>query len=366
MNIRNISLVHVITTIEVGGAEKALLALAKQQVSQFKDVVVVPLKGRPQLLQDFHDCGVRVDLSLLNRKFCVQIFKMRKLYSSEQILFHGHLPRSEVLLWASRKVKHGIVTRHNSEPFFPRAPKFLSSALSRLVLKNVKTVIAISAAVSEFISSNHEVTPNTFVEIVHYGFDPKLKINLKLSNVKNTERREIRLITVSRLAPQKNLSLAIGAALELNKLNYDFKLDIVGEGPMRDELTDLVHKLGLDRNVNFLGKTTEVMQLLCQADIFLLTSNYEGFGLVLLEAMQARIPIVAPRNSSIPEVLGDNHPFIFESGNLRSLVQKLTLLLESGDLVRNVVKAQTERLSSFTIQESERKHREIYRRISIG
>jgi glycosyltransferase involved in cell wall biosynthesis len=66
-----------------------------------------------------------------------------------------------------------------------------------------------------------------------------------------------------------------------------------------------------------------VEDFLQNLDLFILTSVYEGFGLVLLEAMANRTPIIAANNSAIPEVIGQNSRYLFETGNLRELSEKI-------------------------------------------
>jgi glycosyltransferase involved in cell wall biosynthesis len=63
-------------------------------------------------------------------------------------------------------------------------------------------------------------------------------------------------------------------------------------------------------------------------DVFVLTSKYEGFGLVLLEAMKAKIPILASNTSAIPEVLGVNYPGLFNVGGVEDLVSKMKLTFD--------------------------------------
>jgi glycosyltransferase involved in cell wall biosynthesis len=96
----------------------------------------------------------------------------------------------------------------------------------------------------------------------------------------------------------------------------------------RYNLIDLALDLNISENINWNGKVTNVNDVLKNINVFVLTSKYEGFGLVLLEAMKAKIPILASNTSAIPEVLGVNYPGLFNVGGVEDLVSKMKLTFD--------------------------------------
>ena len=84
------------------------------------------------------------------------------------------------------------------------------------------------------------------------------------------------------------------------------RLVLIGDGTIRADLERIVRDLALQANVCFAGWRTDATRLLGGADIFVLPSLWEGFGLVLLEAMAAPLPIVASNVGAIPEIVVDN------------------------------------------------------------
>jgi glycosyltransferase involved in cell wall biosynthesis len=172
--------------------------------------------------------------------------------------------------------------------------------------------------------------------------------------------RTIELSTIGRLTPQKNLTLMINFAYRLKLEGINFKLQIVGEGPDRYKLEKKVTDLQLTQEIHFLGKLSEVSQFLTSSDFFIFTSNYEGLGLALLEAMDAGLPIVAPRNSAIPEVLGEDHPGLFVSGDLESLYATFMRFLLDPSLQQQVVDIQASRLKQFDMQSYFWNHHKFY------
>ena len=93
----NKKLIHLITTIEFGGAEKQLLILARNQIKQGLEVEVFYLKGKPELKTKFEDLGVKVNSLLVDQPFIFQVTKFRKLIRRNKNFVHAHLPQAELV-----------------------------------------------------------------------------------------------------------------------------------------------------------------------------------------------------------------------------------------------------------------------------
>lgn len=128
----------------------------------------------------------------------------------------------------------------------------------------------------------------------------------------------------------------------------DHKLLIVGDGYLRQEMQELASSLLISTNIVWLGRTDRINDILKMMNCFILASRYKGFGLVLLEAMAAKVPIVATKNSSIPEVLGDNYPFLSETGDALDLARNMSRVinLNSEDLLK-LLKIESSQLETF-------------------
>ena len=85
----------------------------------------------------------------------------------------------------------------------------------------------------------------------------------------------------------------------------------------------LTTQLKLDKNVLWLGKKSKIQDYLNIMDMFVLSSIYEGFGLVLLEALSVGVPIVASNISAIPEVLGNDYPYLARVGDYSDFADKM-------------------------------------------
>ena len=350
------SVFHLITTINRGGAENQLLILVKEQIRQGFEVHVVYLKGEPELRADFVASGALVHSELASLSPLIQPFKFRKLIQGKSAIVHAHLPRAELVALLTFKKFKLFTSRHNAEPFFPGAPKVVSNFLSHLVeIRSIK-IIAISNAVKNFLVLRGEVTNSENIEVVHYGYQMRFGGNVARESQTS---QIVKLGTISRLTDQKDIPTMLGAFLEYRAGSPASSLSILGAGPLESELKNLAKSLGLSESVGFLGRSSQIYDFLSGLDAFILTSKYEGFGMVLLEAMDAGIPVIASNNSAIPEVLGNDFPGLCTTGESKEFCQKISLL---NDPVyrKMILDKQTVRLQLFGAEVMSQKINEIY------
>jgi N-acetyl-alpha-D-glucosaminyl L-malate synthase BshA len=109
------------------------------------------------------------------------------------------------------------------------------------------------------------------------------------------------IIHISNLRPVKRAEDVITSFYKIQK-EIPAKLLLVGEGPDREKIGKLTKELKVEKNVLFLGNSTEVNKLLCYSDLIILPSETESFGLVALEAMAAKTPVISTNTGGLPEV----------------------------------------------------------------
>lgn len=353
-----------ITTIERGGAELAVLALVKELVKKGERVVLIPIKGEKELLRDLIEVGVEVELTLLNRPFWRQLLLLINVIKLNRFdVLHAHLPRAELISrLALTFTKHVpfFITRHNAEPFLPTKNFLVSQLLSRWIVKRCHSVIAISNEVKDFLVENGEVTCLRKLTIIRYGYQRKFAKSTNQNENKLIPMTELQLVSIGRLVPQKNLTFAFRIVKSLKLSGVNVSLTIVGAGPLEYELRKFASDLDLKNNICFFGRTDDVFKVSEGKDAFLMTSNYEGFGLAVLEAIDYGLPVFAPNHSAFVEVLGVNNEGLYGANDLPEAVSKIRNFLVDKAFKSRLITTQHLRLAEFTIREYRELHLRLY------
>jgi len=303
-------LLHVITTIDIGGAEKQLLELCRAQVKVGHEVQVIYLKDSPRLKDEFVNSNVAVLEELDGKSVLRQPWILRKIIQKQNLdIVHYHLPRAELIgAIASLRGKY-VITRHNTERFIPSGPKWISKCLSLLITARAGAVVAIG--------------------------------------------------TLSRLTPQKDLPCLLkGFAIHLCNYPSDI-LKIAGTGELLSDLSKMASSLGISEKVEWLGKVGNSDEFLSNLDAFVLTSKYEGFGLVILESLRSKVPLLCSRSDAAQEILGEQYAGLFDIGDSESLARLMGQMRDEKFRTRlDTLGARV--LPKYTIEASVERHDRLY------
>jgi glycosyltransferase involved in cell wall biosynthesis len=355
---------HLITTIERGGAEKQLLTLVNEQVQSGIKVEVIFLKGKPELEKEFEESGVKVNKLLAGKNFLKQITLLSKHLRKNPSPIHAHLPKSELLAAIVVSNKYLVFTRHNSEPFWPGKPRIISNLLSKFVCKRASQGIAISNAVKSYLIKRGEIPTGYIIDVVYYGFQKNSSTNSaglnSITNSINGQSSTFKIGTIGRLVPQKDYPTLLSAFSDVLASVPNIELYVVGEGYLQKDLIELSDHLGIKHKVSWLGKTEYINEFLSKINLFILPSKYEGFGLVLLEAMVAKKPIIAANNSAIPEVLGKTYEGLFSTGDANALAHQIKTVISDKNFPERLVQSYVTQLILFNPSEMNRNIKNVY------
>jgi glycosyltransferase involved in cell wall biosynthesis len=289
---------HVHRMRGIGGSERHLLTLLPALAERGIEPIFVGLDDPAWNPADFYDALQVPAVRILSPRDFDPLLLVRLARTLRADIVHTHLVHADVYggLAARLRGTHLVSTKHNDDPFRVGPFRFVERNLSRLADR----VITITDALRRFTVDRVGV-PADKVETIHYGLDglPEAWGVNPDADVPGGARV---LLAVSRLIKQKGIDTAIRALLELPA---DTALVVLGAGPERDALQGLARELGLEQRVFLLGRVPDVAAWLRRASVFVHPARWEGFGLAVLEAMLAGLPVVAADVSSLPELVLD-------------------------------------------------------------
>jgi glycosyltransferase involved in cell wall biosynthesis len=173
------------------------------------------------------------------------------------------------------------------------------------------------------------------LHVVHCGVDP----SVFTARSSHTSGETLRVLNVGRLVPVKGHAVLIEALRLARERGVDAQLTIVGDGPTRGELEQLIAANGLSSHVNLAGAVgqDDILGVYRRADVFCISSFAEGVPVVLMEAMAQEIPVVAPAIMGIPELVEDGvSGLLTRPARADQIAEALALLAGSGELRRTL------------------------------
>ena len=276
----------------IGGSERHLLTLLPALAERGVDVRFLGLDDPSREPDAFYEAlAVPYDRLAAPRDLDPVLAWGVRRFVREADVVHTHLVHADV--YGSFGARVLVSTKHNDDPFRAGAFRFVERALAHRAAR----VIAITHSLARF-QVERVGLPAAKVEVIHYGLDdlPQAWGTNPPDSIPPDARV---LLCICRLERQKGVDVVIRALPEIP----DAHLVVLGEGPERPALEQLVREL--DVPVYLPGRVPDVAAWLRRASALVHPARWEGFGLALLEAMLASLPVVATRVSSIPEIVAD-------------------------------------------------------------
>lgn len=299
-------ILYLITGLTLGGAEKVVIELAEKMHILGNDVKIVYLKGEAILQPKFD----KIELIPLNLNKPFSVPKASKKYQSiikefKPDVVHAHMVHANIFARIQKAFlpQHYLIcTAHNANE--GGGLRMLAYRLTNHYA-NVNTNVSEEATQAfkdkkafkdSAITVYNGINLNKFhkkCDVLEGKKELGLELNAKV------------LLAVGRLHEQKDYPNLINAfnMLKNKEKHFDYKLLIVGDGDQKNNIQHLINELGLQNNIILLGRRNDVARLMSMADLFVLSSAYEGFGLVVAEAMAAKTYVVATDAGGVKEVM---------------------------------------------------------------
>jgi glycosyltransferase involved in cell wall biosynthesis len=322
----------VIDSLSQGGAETVVKNIVERSNHTHTVCHLFPNKTLADPISAAGGTVVSLDQSFVyDPRAIMQLWNL--LSGSEFDIIHGHLPYARTLARAIsffQRLPAVVSTYHNP----PQAEKWSVAYVLDPLLGHVDSA---SIAVSKSVQREYEsravgkawqtiyngIAVSEFASQVADSDTDSLRTKLEIS----TDTPVI--LAVGRYVPQKSHSSLIRAMPDILEVLPTAQLIIVGEGPMKSELREVVRTHGLSEHVQITGRIEDIHPYYKLADVFALASQFEGFGIVAVEAMAAGLPVVATRVDGLTEVVADGETGVLVSPSDKSeLVSGLLRVLE--------------------------------------
>lgn len=279
--------------------------------------------------------------------------------SKDADVIHAHWTAAGLVGAVVRKLtgKKLIVTVHGTDLAIVKGG--LIKYLTKFVFNNADSIIVVSESMVKDLEKHFDigkkavVIPNGVVLSLYKG-------------IKNQDGQKLQnLIFIGRLHRSKNIPVLLKAMKELESKLPKLKLTIVGSGSEEGYLRSLAGKMGLRDRVVFAGEVerSKIPQLLSKSSVLVLPSEREGFGMALIEAMAAGLPVIGSDTGGISNIIKEGHTgFKFPVGDFGKLATLIYTLLKDKGLYRKIsANAEKEAYDNYSIYKVAKKHIELYK-----
>ena len=366
-------MLHVLDGIDVGGAEAQVLSVLTRLPRDRFEVMVAWLRGRGEMEPEFRAAGIPTAAlrmkGILDPDLAGRLLTVIRGFKPH--LIHSHLIHADLLAGLTgrlSRVKAIVSTKHIENGALHHPLRGLGA---RAVAALSDEVVVISDALAAFYGGRHGATDR--LRKISYGYEPRRGPNAP----PRTGREgiveelglppEVSLVTmIGSLTPRKGLADLLHAASLVKDGFPSAHFLLVGRGEQRRKLQTMVRTLDIEDTVHFLGFRRDVRRILSGSDLLVLPSRWEGFGLVLLEAMNEGLPVVGTRRGAIPEVVRDGETgLLVPPGDPDSLATALSRLLGDPERAVEMGRAGRSRLRrEFDLDRAVTAHRELYEELA--
>lgn len=304
------NILYLITGLGGGGAEKVVAGLADEMSKLGHQVKIAYLRGQvivcPENSQiELINLGLE---SVKNSKVAYKNYK-KLLKEFQPDVVHAHMVHANIFARISRifcPIPKLVCTAHSNNE--GGKVRMLAYRLTHH-LSDLTTNVSLSA------SKNFEAlgaVPKHGITTIYNGIDLERfqrneQANLEVRLALGLSDNDLMFLAVGRLHEAKdypNLFHAIEISLKQYDGHKNIYLFVVGDGDLRLELEHLITEKKLSTQVHLLGRRSDIPQLMSAADLFILSSSFEGFGLVVAEAMACQTYVVATDCGGVKEVMG--------------------------------------------------------------
>ncbi|MFH1701752.1 MAG: glycosyltransferase [Candidatus Zixiibacteriota bacterium] len=366
IDIKSISILHVVLSTETGGMENIIYNLASGVNRNRFNIKILCLDKIGPLSKKLSDIGIESKLAGrmmpgFSMLYPAQLIKIIKQSGCQIIHSHsGCWFKVAIACSHVPDISH-IYTEHGRT--FP--DKKLKILMDKYSMRWTDKVVAVGAILQRYLSETVCLPSKKIININNCIDTDRFQPIGKRADIRNElgyTEDEIVIANVARLAPVKNHGLLIDVFKQINRDYPQARLMIIGDGPLRDDLEQQTSLFGLSDKIKFLGDRDDVPRILPAADISTLSSLSEGISLTILEAMSCGLPVVATSVGGNPSIItnGENG-YLINSGDRDNYVISLAKLIDSQELRTDMgLKARQNIIDNWSLKLMVSKYEELY------
>jgi len=356
MSVRRIRVLHLIDSLELGGAQTALLAWLQSHDREKFEVHVAAMHARKSNL--FYERFQRLDLPLipLSSHRALPIYLLRlplQILRFRYDIVHCHLFASN---WLGKPLARllgvPVVISHDQCNDAFRSDSALITWIDRFANRCADKVFAVSESVRDFLVSFEQV-PSDRIKVIPNGV-PDLDWTKDKTDATYADGKKIG--GAGRLVPQKNFQRFIRIAKVLNEIDASYRFTIAGNGPLEAELKTE------GANIEWRGAEPSLDRFFDDIDFFLMTSDFEGMPMALLEAMQCGIPAGAVAVDGIREEFTVSELLLLDpSADDRELARQIHARIQDERAIAEQVQAAKDLIERrFSARQQIREMEQVY------
>ena len=373
--IRKTSVLHILWSGGIGGAEEYVSSLAKYFDSAQYDTAISVLSEKGELFEEIAK-NEKVDLFFIGIKSGIDIVGavkfIRFLRGKKYDIIHLHTRNFLSILLVSlfaRKtaiiISHhtGVQNTNASDIKMQRKTKVFYTLFSGWF----KKILAISNTVRDSLINDIGVDPDK-VEVVYNGIDlNKFNNSCRIpSDLHHLQRSDKNIIGfVGRMVPFKRPELFIKIASAMVAKNDKYFFIMVGDGPELESCKELITEYSLDEYFELLGFRRDIPDILQLFDALLFTSEGEGFGIVIIEAMAAGIPVFSINDGAVTEIIRhEENGILLDMLDPENLARQIIDVYGNNKLIEKIKKHSVKDVRErFSIEKSVNKMESVYERV---
>jgi len=305
-------IIHVLNTGSYSGAEKVAITIINK-MKQKNDIVYVALEGS---IRNYLEES-KIKFEPIKKVSIKEIRKVIKKYNPD--IIHAHDFTTSVICALASKKKKIISHIHNNASWIKKINIYSISYLLSSMKYN--KILVVSKSIIEEYKFKKAIKKKT--QIIGNPIDIQ-EVKNKAEQENTEEKYDI--IFIGRLTQEKNPQGFIELINELNK-KIKVKAAILGEGILKETCRKEIEKCNLQNVITMKGFVENPYAILKNAKILCMTSKWEGYGMVAIEALTLGVPVVATKVGGIPDIVTEQCGKT--TNNTKEILQELTLLLQN-------------------------------------